>query len=104
MHEASPLKVRDYLSHGLPVLLAHDDTDFPGAAPWYLMQIANDEDNVTTSLAAIEAWADSLAGRRVPREDVVARIGIDAKEAARVTFFERVSLLAAGKRRPKRRA
>ena len=46
MSEATPLKVRDYLMHGLPVLIAHDDTDFPGERPWYVLQIPNSEGTI----------------------------------------------------------
>lgn len=98
MDEASPLKVREYLSHGLPVLLAHDDTDFPGPLPWYLLQITNDEGNVASAREEISAWIGSVAGRRVPRDEVTARIGIGAKEERRMLFLERV-VQSAGRRR-----
>ena len=39
MSEASPLKVREYLLHGLPVLTAHEDTDFLGEEPWFLRRL-----------------------------------------------------------------
>jgi hypothetical protein len=94
MHEASPLKVREYLSHGLPVLLAHDDTDFPGPTPWYLLQIPNDEGNVAAAVADIDTWLRSVAGRRVPRDEVVQRIGLEAKEHARMAFLESVVKLS----------
>lgn len=99
MSEATPLKVRDYLSNGLPVLIAHLDTDFPGEAPWYLLQLPNTEETIRDSLPAIERWIESVAGRRVPRDEVRERIGIDAKERVRVAFFEDV----AGRRRRRRR-
>jgi hypothetical protein len=88
--ESSSLKVREYLLHGLPVLLANDDTDFLGETPWYLMQIPNAEDNIATSSAAIESWARTLEGRRVPREAVVDRIGVRGKERARLSFMQAV--------------
>ena len=87
MSEASPLKVREYLLHGLPVLTAHQDTDFPGDAPWFLMRLPNTEDNVAPALPAIRAWAASVHGRRVRHEEVVGRIGAGAKEAARLAFL-----------------
>jgi hypothetical protein len=97
MSEATPLKVRDYLIHGLPVMIAHLDTDFPGEAPWYLLQIPNTEQAICSSIPAIEAWIESIAGRRVPRAEVLNHVGIEAKEQARVAFFEDIA------RRPRRR-
>lgn len=90
MSEATPLKVRDYLMHGLPILIAHDDTDFPGEPPWYVLQIPNTEAALDESLPAIETWSAAVAGRKVPRTEVLERIGIEAKERARIAFFEDV--------------
>ncbi len=87
MSEASPLKVREYLLHGLPVLTAHEDTDFLGEEPWFLRRLPNREDNVATGVPAIRAWAKSVSRRRVPRGDVVGRIGMEGKEAARLAFL-----------------
>ena len=87
MSEASPLKVREYLLHGLPVLIAHEDTDFPGQEPWYLMRLPNREDNITASLPAIREWAATVSGRRVPSESVVDRLGVERKEQARLAFL-----------------
>lgn len=88
MSEASPLKVREYLLHGLPVLTAHEDTDFPGDDPWFVLRLPNTEDNVASGLAAVRAWVASVRGRRVPREEVLGRVGAGAKEAARLAFLD----------------
>ena len=102
MSEATPLKVRDYLMHGLPILIAHDDTDFPGERPWYVLQIPNSEGTIDESLAAIEAWIAAVAGRRVPRAEVLEHIGIEAKEQARIAFFEDVVARPRSRRRWRR--
>jgi Glycosyltransferase Family 4 len=91
LSEASPLKTREYLLHGLPVLTAHHDTDFLGEEPWFLLRLPNREDNVATSLPAIRAWAASIRGRRVPRDAVVARLGSEGKESARLAFLARLA-------------
>jgi Glycosyltransferase Family 4/Glycosyl transferases group 1 len=96
MSEAAPLKTREYLLHGLPVLMAHHDTDFLGEEPWFLLRLPNSEDNVATSLPAIRAWAASIRGRRVPRDAVVARLSSEGKEGARLAFLAQ---LARGARR-----
>ena len=60
--EDSPLKTREYLLHGLPVLTGYHDTDFLGEEPWFMLRLRNSEDNVATSLPAIRAWAASVRG------------------------------------------
>jgi hypothetical protein len=96
MSEASPLKVREYLLHGLPVLTAHKDTDFLGEEPWFLWRLPNREDNVATGVPAVKAWAASIAGRRVARDDVVGRLGVEGKEAARLAFLSDLARTAPG--------
>ena len=96
MSEASPLKVREYLLHGLPVLTAHEDTDFLGEEPWFLRRLPNREDNVATGVPAVRAWAASVAGRRVPRGDIVGRLGMEGKEAARLAFLTGLARTAPG--------
>jgi glycosyltransferase involved in cell wall biosynthesis len=92
MDEASPLKVREYLAHGLPVVITHRDTDFHGRDPWFLLQLGNYEANVTDGIDAIRAFGERVRGRRVAREEVAPLIDVDLKEDARLGFFE--SLLA----------
>jgi peptidoglycan/xylan/chitin deacetylase (PgdA/CDA1 family) len=106
MAEASPLKLREYLLHGLPVLTAHCDTDFLGENPWFLLRLSNTENNVEPNLPAIRAWIDSVRGRRVPRAAVIDRLAIEGKESARVDFLERLidvprgAMRRRGRRRP----
>lgn len=89
--EDSSLKLREYLLHGLPVLMAHEDTDFLGEEPWFLLRLPNREDNVGPSLPAIRAWAASIRGRRVPRDAVVSRLSSEGKESARLAFLSRLA-------------
>jgi len=88
MNEASPLKVREYLAYGLPVILGHQDTDFPDGAP-FILEIPNREDNVATHLREIELFVASWKGKRVPRASVQ-HLDVRLKEKTRLEFFERV--------------
>jgi hypothetical protein len=91
MNEASPLKVREYLAYGLPVIAPYDDTDFRGKKPWYFLDIPNTESNVRDHLRTIRAFVETMRGRRVPREEIVDRIGAERKERMRLRFLEEVS-------------
>jgi hypothetical protein len=95
--EASPLKIREYLLHGLPTLVAHRDTDFLGQEPWFMLRLANDESNLD-DVDRIRAWVAAVRGRRVPLDEVIGQIGIDAKEQTRLVFLEALA------RRPGARA
>lgn len=90
MSEASPLKVRASLLHGLPVVIGYDDTDFLAETPWYILKLPNTESNVRDHLADIRSFVQRSRGRRVPHEIAVARVGAAAKEVARLEFLERL--------------
>ena len=85
--EASPLKVREYLAFGLPVVIGYTDTDFADVDPWYLLRLPNREDNVTSHAAEIAAFAEQVRGRRVDRAEVAARIDAAGKEQRRLAFL-----------------
>lgn len=87
MREACPLKVREYLAHGLPTVIAYEDTDFVDESPWFLLRIPNEEDNVVEHADGIGAFLEQVRGRRVPRAEVADRIGARAKERRRLEFI-----------------
>lgn len=69
LHEASALKVAEYLAYGLPVILGCPETAFPEGAP-FLLQLPNTENNIDVSDDAIAAFVAAWRGRRVARVDV----------------------------------
>jgi glycosyltransferase involved in cell wall biosynthesis len=48
MSEAAPLKVREYLSYGLPVIIGYKDVDLPKDLP-FVMQVENSDDLIDFS-------------------------------------------------------
>jgi glycosyltransferase involved in cell wall biosynthesis len=87
MREACPLKVREYLAYGLPVVIAYEDTDFVGETPWFLLRIPNEELNAVECASEIRDFLERVRGRRVPRADVAERIGAQEKERRRLAFM-----------------
>ncbi len=85
MREASPLKVREYLALGLPVIIGYEDTDFPGGAP-FLLRLPNSEDNVFKCKEEIRAFVEGWRGRRVSRADIL-HLDQRAKEERRLRLL-----------------
>lgn len=89
MQEACPLKVREYLASGLPVIAAFRDTDVPDAADYFL-RLPNDASSLAPHRARLAAWLDAWRGRRVSRA-AVAHLDNAAKEARRLAFLARIA-------------
>ncbi|MDK2979678.1 MAG: hypothetical protein PWQ55_25 [Chloroflexota bacterium] len=87
MNEASPLKVRDYASRGIPCILPFHDTDLDSLDSDLILRIPNREDNLRTHAAAIHDFLLRVQGRRIPRELVRERIDSRIKEQQRLDFM-----------------
>jgi len=88
MEEASPLKVREYLAYGLPVIIGYKDTDFHEDVP-FILRLPNSEDNIEANLSAIETFVHRWRNQRVPRE-AIAHLDIKVKESQRIAFFQKI--------------
>jgi glycosyltransferase involved in cell wall biosynthesis len=89
LEEASPLKSREYLAYGLPVVIAYVDTDLENLECDFLLKIPNKEDNIRTHACAIRDFAHKMCGRRVDRS-LIANLDSARKEAERISFFMKV--------------
>lgn len=89
MHEACPLKVREYLAFGLPVIAGYRDTDIPAGADYFL-QLPNDSSPLAPHRARIAAWLEQWRGRRVPRA-AIRHLDTGEKEQRRLAFLSRIA-------------
>jgi hypothetical protein len=87
MKEASPLKVREALGYGIPVILAYDDTDFMDAEFDFFLVLPNSEDNVVENAKLIRDFSFRIMDTRVNRDLISNRIDRQAKEEKRINFF-----------------
>lgn len=88
MKEASPLKVREYLAYGLPVILGYKDTDVDGKD--FVLNIGNYELNVNENKQQITDFVNEWSDRRVDQEQVIQLIDWEMKEQRRLKFFESI--------------
>ncbi|WP_337100776.1 glycosyltransferase family 4 protein [Paenibacillus sp. YIM B09110] len=89
MSEASPLKVREYLANGLPVIIAYEETDFNEDVP-HILVLRNGPDNIHNGLTAIDAFVETWQGKRVDRESV-SRLDTLVKEAQRLSYMKQIT-------------
>ena len=96
MNEACPLKVRQYLAQGLPVLAASIDTDFSEKKEFYFL-LPNCENNVITNASAINDFIAKAHGNTEMREKsrifASIKLSVDNKEAIRLKFFDQICAL-----------
>ena len=84
MDEACPLKTREYLALGMPVVAGYRDPDLHNVP--HLLELPNREDNVASSTAAIADFILRWHGKRVERS-AVEQLDITVKEHARLSFL-----------------
>lgn len=91
LEEASPLKTRQYLACGLPLIYAYDDTDLIGNEP-YTLKLKNCEDNINYEEIKlfIERVFNNRALKSAAREFAVNQLDYKLKEKKRLEFFQKV--------------
>ena len=88
MEEASPLKVREYLAMGLPVITRYRDVDLDPSSN-FLLQLPVDERAFSDFSLEIRSFLESWKSKRVDRSEV-SHLDVSVKESLRLEFFERV--------------
>ncbi len=90
MEEASPLKTRQYLAQGLPIIYAYKDTDFETTNAFSL-ELPNTKDNVEKSIDKIRDFVCTVYGDVKLREEARAfaqnKLDVTVKEKSRLAFF-----------------
>jgi glycosyltransferase involved in cell wall biosynthesis len=89
MKEASPLKVREYLAYGIPVILGYRDTDFPDNNTPFILELPNESNNIETNMDKIKNFSIYWAGKRVKRE-WVQHLDTKQKEANRIAYMKSI--------------
>jgi hypothetical protein len=85
--ENPALKVREYLALGLAVIVGCRDPDFPEPVD-HVLELPNNEANVSDHDSEIARFVSSWRGRRVSR-DQITNLDLTGKEARRVDFMAR---------------
>ncbi|WP_138494502.1 glycosyltransferase [Paenibacillus pinistramenti] len=89
MKEASPLKVREYLANGLPVIIGYEETDFPEEVP-FLLRLPAERNNICPHLQEITRFVEAWQGRRIAAGEA-ARLDTGRKEAERLRFMAEIA-------------
>lgn len=90
MNEASPLKVREYLAYGIPVIIAYHDTDLSGLNLDFILQLPNKEENVLANNERIRDFAYSMVGKRADSEIVMSVLDLEGKEKKKIEFIQQI--------------
>jgi hypothetical protein len=88
MEEASPLKVREYLALGLPVITRYRDVDLDPSSN-FLLQLPIDERAFSDFSLEIRSFLESWKSKRVDRSEV-SHLDVSVKESLRLGFFDLV--------------
>lgn len=91
MIEACPLKVREYATFGLPMILAYHDTDLSDKNFDFILQIENEENNIENNIQPIREFIIKWKGKRIPAGILKPFISISEKEKLRLEFFKQIA-------------
>lgn len=83
MEEASPLKVREYVAHGLPVVVGYLDTDLQGKS--FILNIGNYENNVNDNAKRISDFVEYWRDKKIELDPD--SIDMHKKEKQRIEYF-----------------
>lgn len=93
MAEASPLKTRQYLAHGLPIIYAYEDTDICSPVD-FALALPNTPDNIINNIDAIEEFVMTVyrndTVRFHARKFALTHLNSSLKELQRLVFFEKI--------------
>jgi len=90
LDQSSPLKTRECLAYGLPLILPYADTDLDDLECDFMLKIPNNEDNIRTHAGLIRDFAYKMRGRRANRGVFAVRIDSKYKEVERLSFFNEI--------------
>lgn len=88
LRQACPLKTREYLSYGLPVIVGYEEAEEPLRNADFVLEIGNHENNVRDSVEPVRQFAESWLSRRVG--DDLSFMSLETKERLRLEFLEQV--------------
>lgn len=86
MDEISPLKTREYVAYGLPVIGAYEDTDLEGCD--FFLRLPNDELGVQDSVPRIREFISKWRNREIDPLVVRAKVDSQLKEVRRLGFMK----------------
>jgi hypothetical protein len=93
MREASPLKIREYLAHGLPVIIGYKDTGLCNFSTNFVLNIANNEENVENEFHKIKRFIFEHHSKNTNKKDISTwyfdNLAPEKHEAERLSFMQK---------------
>lgn len=88
MKEACPLKSRQYLLNGLPIIIGYDDPDLTEPLP-FILNVGNYENNIIDNIENISSFIKgaSLHNKMTIKEFAVDKLSWKEKEKLRLSFL-----------------
>lgn len=89
MQEACPLKIREYIACGLPLILSCRETAFTDRGlPDWVLQISNEPDNIERFSEEIVEFVQAMKGKRISHHHSAPYFDIEVLEERKLAFFK----------------
>ena len=94
MNEACPLKTREYLAYGYPVVAGYADTAWLGDPPAWILQLPNTEDNLDNpeNISSMRNFCLNMKNYIVPHKESGKYIDSNIIEEKRIRFLRKIAV------------
>jgi hypothetical protein len=91
MFEACPLKVREYLAYGLPIIIGYSDATFVNSKlPEWVLELPNENNNISNNVGLILEFCKKMKNRIIHHDEIKNYIDSNILEINKLVFFKKI--------------
>ncbi|MCK4655075.1 MAG: hypothetical protein KAU01_11595 [Candidatus Cloacimonetes bacterium] len=91
INEACPLKIREYLTYGLPIIIGYSDTAFvTSKLPEWVLELPNESNNISNNVDLILKFCKKMKNRIIHHDEIKNYIDSNILERKKLVFFKKI--------------
>ena len=91
INEACPLKIREYLTYGLPIIVGYSDVAFvKSKLPEWVLELPNENDNISNNVDLILQFCKKMKNRIIHHDEIKNYIDSNILEREKLVFFKKI--------------
>ena len=91
INEACPLKIREYLSYGLPIIVGYSEAAFVNdQLPEWVLELPNENNNISNNVDSILKFCHEMKNRIIHHDEVKNYIDSNILEKKKLNFISKI--------------